>query len=190
MGRRRRPAAETRAEIEQIAQSLLVEHGPDGVKLDDVAAAVGVSRQAVLHHFGSREGLMRAVVEKAWVGLFADLAGLGGSAGSMSPDDFLDLVDEVTRRRGNARLGAWLLLSGKGLPAEVFEGALTNLPDAVEKAGTSREDAENLLLMVGATMFGDAIFGTRLRQALGVEDSEERRQAFRRWLARRLWPNG
>lgn len=38
------------------------EHGGQGVRLEDIAAAAGVSRQAIYLHFGSRSGLLIAAV--------------------------------------------------------------------------------------------------------------------------------
>lgn len=177
MPRTRRTAEATRDALLDAAQALLVARGPDAITLDAVGAAIGVSRQAVLHHFGSRAGVLRAVVERSWKGLFADLATLSRTEGR-SADTFVDRVDDVARRRGNARLGAWLLLSGEGLPDEVFEGALQGLP-------TDRDAAFELLL-IGSALFGDAIFGTRLRQALGLAEGEDEREEFRRWLVKRL----
>jgi AcrR family transcriptional regulator len=184
MPRRRRPAAETRAAILDAAQIRLRADGPGALRLDDVAGDVGISRQAVLHHFGSREGLMRAVVEQAWTGLFTDLAGLAG-AGELQAGEFVELVDDVARRRGNARLGAWLLLSGQGLPDEVFEARVSGLVGVAGEAGEG-DDAGYALLAAGAALFGDAIFGDRLRQVLGLPDGEDERAAFRAWLANRL----
>ncbi len=174
MQRRRRSAEEAKEQILGAAGRQLAVRGPAAVTLDDVAAEVGISRQAVLHHFGSREALLRAVVERAWRGLFAELAGV--EAGD--PAHLVDRVDEVARKRGHARVGAWLLLSGEGLPAEVFEGALAS-------PGSPLEDRYAMLL-VGAALFGDAVFGERLRQALGLPDGEAERADFRRWLSRRL----
>jgi AcrR family transcriptional regulator len=177
MPRTRRTAAQTRDAMLDAAQTVLVARGPDAVRLDDVAALVGVSRQAVLHHFGSRAGLVRAVAERAWVGLFSELRGMA-EAGVDDPDALIDRVDDVVRRRGNARLGAWLILSGEGLPDTVFDGVLTGLaPD---------QDAAFQRMAIGAAMFGDAVFGARLRQALGLGDSEEEREKFRKWLVARL----
>lgn len=176
----RRSAAETQALILEQAQRLLVLDGPARLRLDDVAKAVGISRQAVLHHFGSREGLMREVVARAWAGLFEELAGLGEATSS---DAFVDRVDEVTRKHGNARLGGWLLLSGQGLPDEAFDGRLAHL------AGDS-DEARFATLAVGAALFGDAVFGAKLRLALGMPDTEADRERFRRWLGRRLDPIG
>lgn len=187
MARQRRPAAETREAMLEAAQALLVEGGPASVNLDAVGAAVGVSRQAVLHHFGDRAGLLRAVVERAWTGLFADLATLADGA-PVAPAALVDRVDDVARRRGNARLGGWLLLSGEGLPDEVFEGALAALPKglAARGAASSEQEGAYMLLLMGAALFGDALFGARLRQALALPDGEEERRRFREWLVVRL----
>lgn len=183
MGRRRRPAEETRAEILGIAQKHLFEKGPGALRLDEIAAEVGISRQAILHYYGNRDGLLRAVVEQAWMGLFRDLATL--ATADRAPVEFADHVDDVVRKRGNARLGAWLLLSEQGLPDEVFQGVLASLPARM----SSDDDAGYQLLMVGAALFGDAIFGKRLRQVLGLPEGEEAREDFRRWLAGIAWPN-
>jgi len=166
------------------AQELLIAHGPGGVKLDDVAAEIGVSRQAVLHHFGTRDGLLREVVAQAWFGLFAELKGLDDPS-EMSPARFLDQIDHTVRVRGNARLGAWLLLSDTGLPAEVFQGALSDLPGKVRVAfpHLSDEDVRYGLILVATTLFGDAIFGGRIREAIGAPDGEEARAGYRSWLS-------
>lgn len=182
MGRRRRPAEETRAEILEVAQRHLFERGPEALRLDEIAAEVGISRQAILHYYGNRDGLLRAVVEQAWTGLFRDLATL--ATADREPVEFADHVDDVVRKRGNARLGAWLLLSSQGLPDTMFEDVLEGLPDRMSSA----DDAGYRLLMVGAALFGDAIFGRRLRQVLGLEEGEEARADFRRWLAGVAWP--
>lgn len=187
MARARKPAAQTRAEIVDAARARLFSDGPDAMRLNDIAAEVGVSRQAVLHHFGSRAGLMREVVADAWGDLFRDLASLARSADATTPDAFVDHLDEVVRARGHARLGAWLLLSGEGLPEQAFEGALAELPVLMAKDGVEVDEMRRVLLLVGAALFGDAVFGTRLRQALGMPEGEAERERFRRWLVRALW---
>ena len=39
--------------------------GPAGLRLQDVARAAGVSHPTILHHFGSREGLVRALNQRS-----------------------------------------------------------------------------------------------------------------------------
>ena len=189
---------ETREKIMRATWKLLEESGGSGVRMSDIAKAAGISRQAVLHHFGSRDGLMRATVGRAWAELFAELRGLGeGERPSLAAA--LERVDEVARRRGNARVGAWLLLSGAQLPPEAIEGQLAALPgQLVEARGAEPgapggvadpRDAHYTTLLVAAALFGDAIFGGRFREVFGMEDSEAARADFRAWLAARLGPS-
>jgi AcrR family transcriptional regulator len=57
--------ADTGTAILGAARRLLEEHGYYGVGLDRIARAAGVSRQAVYLHFGSKAGLLLALV--AWI---------------------------------------------------------------------------------------------------------------------------
>ncbi|MFZ9887277.1 MAG: TetR/AcrR family transcriptional regulator [Myxococcota bacterium] len=186
MTRRRRSAAEARTEILDAARVRLLKDGPQGLRLDDIATDVGVTRQALLHHFGSKEELLRVVIQEAWITLFRDLRMLGSPTAGTSLAEVITSVDDAARGRGNARLGAWLLLTGQGLPAAMFESALADLPQVLGQGPATTEERRYALLLVGAALFGDAVFGTRLRQALGLPEGEEQRAAFHRWLGTRL----
>lgn len=52
---------ETRGRILEVTRELLVERG-SGLRLQEVAARAGVSRQALYLHFGDRQGLILALV--------------------------------------------------------------------------------------------------------------------------------
>ena len=95
-----------------------------------------------------------------------------------------DLVDDSVRVKGNARIGAWLLLSGRGLPESMFQDALTNLAPGMG----DKEEVEGryAMLILATSLFGDAIFGERIRQVLGMPDDEEERRRFRHWMAEKL----
>lgn len=54
-------SAATAAEIHRVAHRMFVENGYAAVGLEAVATASGVTRGAVYHHFGNKEGLFRAV---------------------------------------------------------------------------------------------------------------------------------
>ena len=57
---RRRPE-EAKALILDAAEASMKAGGPAALRLQDVARAAGVSHPTILHHFGSREGLVRAL---------------------------------------------------------------------------------------------------------------------------------
>ena len=57
-------SARTRRELLDAAWALIAERGA-GVSMAEIAAAVGVTRQAAYVHFGSRGGLLMALVRRA-----------------------------------------------------------------------------------------------------------------------------
>jgi AcrR family transcriptional regulator len=64
-GRRERAdAARNRRAILQAAEELLASHRPEQISLEQVAAAAGVGKGTVFHRFGTRTGLMRALMEQ------------------------------------------------------------------------------------------------------------------------------
>ena len=66
MGRRSADAAErTRGAIVGAALPLFAERGYEGVSLRDVAQEAGTTHGLIRHHFGSKEGVWRAVVDAA-----------------------------------------------------------------------------------------------------------------------------
>ena len=61
----RRTPDEARRLILEAAQAAIARTGPEGLRLHDIAAAAGVSHPLILHHFGSRAGLVRALTREA-----------------------------------------------------------------------------------------------------------------------------
>ena len=72
-----------RARIRAAALELYAEHGEDGVSMRRVAAEVGVTIGLIQHHFGTKEGLRRAVdglVVERVVGALATVHHTGSAA--------------------------------------------------------------------------------------------------------------
>lgn len=63
--RHRRSAAAARAAIEATALAMFTRKGYEATSLDEVAAELGITRQAVLYHYGSKEHLLAAVIAPA-----------------------------------------------------------------------------------------------------------------------------
>jgi AcrR family transcriptional regulator len=62
--RRRMPGLERRALIVESAGRLFGRHGYDGARLDDVAAAAGVTKPILYRHFDSKKALYLALLER------------------------------------------------------------------------------------------------------------------------------
>lgn len=86
----RRTKAESQAtatEVRSAAHTLFAAHGYASVRLEQVAAAAGVTRGAVYHHFGSKHGLFIAVLAEthAHVGRSVAEAAVRARAASGDP---------------------------------------------------------------------------------------------------------
>src|SRR5215469_991121 len=79
-----RDLAKTRSAILDAAEKRLINGGPDAIRLEKIAADVRVSHPAILHHFGSREGLVEAMVLNGLAKLQAQL--LAGWPSEKVPD--------------------------------------------------------------------------------------------------------
>ncbi len=67
--RARRSPDEARRLILDAAQDAIARTGPEGLRLQEIAAAAGISHPLILHHFGSRAGLVRALTREATIEL-------------------------------------------------------------------------------------------------------------------------
>jgi AcrR family transcriptional regulator len=191
--RTRRTAEQARAQILDAAEKRLLAVGPAGIRLQDVAADVGVSHPAVLHHFGTREALVEAVIHRAMEQLQAELVQVLAAQpiGELEAADILERAFRVLGDRGYARIMAWMLLGGHQ-PDEKRE--LAAIAKAIharrlaehEQRGTTPpyEDTLFAVLCGAMAMFADAVAGAAMRKSSGLPEKSAPR--FRRWLARLL----
>lgn len=198
--RRRRTAEEAREEILDAAERRLRAGGPDAIRLQEIAADIGVSHPAVLHHFGSREALVAAVMERAMSKLEAELLGvmLRGSDTGEPPDavDVTERVAEVMSEKGHARLIAWLALSGhQMMRSEATRDAWQMIIEATHairltrvkrKAKPSMEDTRFTVALSSITLFGEALVGAGVLDFAGIGSDERSRRRFRNWFAKLL----
>src|SRR5580658_6037095 len=113
--RKRRSAAEARMAILDAAERRLQASGPAAIRLQEVAADVGVSHPTILHHFGSREALVEEVVRRALdslhAGLLASVKGMP-DGGTDQVAFLLDAVFETLAAGRHGRTFLWLALGG------------------------------------------------------------------------------
>jgi AcrR family transcriptional regulator len=101
--RERADAARNRRTILRAAEDLLARGGAGHVSIDDVAAAAGVGKGTVFRRFGSRAGLMRALIEQRVTALSQSVASGPPPLGPGAPAAerlaaFLDAVVEIAAR--------------------------------------------------------------------------------------------
>jgi len=111
--RRRLEAADARDAILAAAEALLVECGPGGLRLTEVATRAGVSHPNVLYHFGTVAELQTQLARRVTVRLAEHVARIYDSEDplSLSVERVVDGVFRVFDEGGYGRLIAWLTLS-------------------------------------------------------------------------------
>ena len=193
--RRRRTADVARREILEAAERRLGQSGPQGLRLQDVAADVGISHPAVLHHFGNREGLVHAVIERAIVGLQEDLVrSLSETPQGDKPDTaaLFERVFETLFDRGYGRLMAWLLLSGYDPFNETARANWMRIGEVAHGVRLKRfkgkhkppyEDTMFAIVLSSLALFAQSIAGQSTMRVAGLGDDPSVEARFRKWLA-------
>ncbi|MET0385139.1 MAG: TetR/AcrR family transcriptional regulator [Polyangiales bacterium] len=191
--RRRLDAAAARELILDAAEKRLVVVGPSGIRLQDVAADAGLSHPTVLHHFGSRELLVKAVITRSIEAINASLvAAIQASAGKVTQmEAIFETVAGALERGGHARVMLWLALEGHLIDDAKVQ--LTDIIDAahalrVERKKQSRkpprDDTARLVVLAGLALLGGAVLAPSMLANAGLPSDPRARVEFRKWLTR------
>lgn len=110
-GRPRGGSEDKRERILTEACDLFARGGYTGTSLTDVAKAAGISKAGLLHHFGSKEKLLSAVLERRDA---VDMARVDRSSGDVWSflDQFALLVERNAERPGMVGLYTAMAISG------------------------------------------------------------------------------
>lgn len=193
--RKRRTAEAARSAILDAAERRLIAAGPAGIRLQEVAADVGVAHPTVLHHFGSREALVAAVVERLVAALHAEVLDAIAAAppGEGNLAALLERVAVVLGERGHGRVLAWLALSdhGAGLVEQRFATVVAaaharRRQQREPGPAPALEDTTFTILLAFLALFGASILEPELARSAGLGDPARTGKRFRAWLARLL----
>lgn len=188
--RTRRTVEEAQAAILDAAGEVVREVGPAGLRITTVAQKAGMAHPNVLHHFGSREGLLRALTSRAVQGATDRVVRAMGDPVAANPQEpvasltrILDAMDEGDQ----GRILAWLVISGRA--GEFDRPDMEPLVRVAHQWRTAAvgpadiEDTRQLVLLSAMALVGDAVSGAGLVEGLRLGEGEEGRRAFRAWLA-------
>ena len=190
--RRRRDAASARAAILDAADRQLITVGPSGIRLQEVAAAAGVSHPTVLHHFGSREGLVKAVITRSLAEINARLAeSIAQSTGDVAQNaELLEGVFGALAAHGRARVVMWLALEGQQIEGDARLATVVDATHALRKARNAgkrrtppREDTAHVVVLAALALVGAAVMGPALLENAGLAQDAAAERRFRGWLA-------
>lgn len=168
--RRRLAPEESRTAALDAARALLIEAGPQAVTLKAVAAQIGRTHANLLHHFGSADGLQRALIARMTAHVVAPIRDAARrSRERKDPAELVDVVFDAFGANGAGALATWMILNGN---QDALDPILTAVHDLVEELSRDehRPDApikdETLQLVLAA--LGDALLGAPMARALGL----------------------
>lgn len=176
---RRSPEA-ARENVLAAAETLLVEQGPQALKLADVAAAAGVAHATVLHHFGSIADVQTALMERMIRQLVAQILEAGPP-----DDDYAGRAEAGSRvlfdafeSKGAARLAAWLELTGEARRMTMVREAVQEVVSKrMARQGVDPAAIEDFVLLSVALAMGVGLFGQSLAELMGKPPERTRQLA-------------
>lgn len=172
------PRASTRDRVIEAALLRFAEQGVAGTSLDELARSVGLTKQSVLYHFGSKDGLVRAVAQYGAAELAAVLREASASSepgwGSVESivraafglavrrPELLSLMREVSRL--GAPISEVVLVDLQPL----IDGSLAALSSGME-SGVFRPADPRLLLVSAYAAVAGVVTDTEALRAVGLE---------------------
>lgn len=175
---RRSPEA-ARENILAAAEAILVEHGPQALKLADVAKAAGVVHANVIHHFGSIAGVETALMERM-IRALADKVITGFNTGGATPGFGAQALFEAFQAKGAARLAAWLELTGEGRRMTLVRDVVDEVIETrvAQDVGVDRDAIVDFILLNIVLAVGVGLFGPTLSELLGRPPERARELAL------------
>jgi AcrR family transcriptional regulator len=191
--RRRLDAEVARGLILDAAEKRLVTVGPGGIRLQEVAADAGVSHPTVLHHFGSRELLLKAVITRSAQRINADVIEALARTGNddLQLEALLENVASTLESSGSARVILWVALEGHNVDATAGFGALVDAAHALRlerrppgSQRPTREDTARVMVLVTIAIVGGSVLAPALLGDAGLPREPATHAHWKRWFAR------
>ena len=191
--RPRRSAADAQRAILEAAERRLIEGGPDAIRVQTIARDVGLTDPAIHYHFGSRDGLVEALMRHAGRRLKDSIARATErwGKGSFDVPALIDLIGETYGERGYARLAAWMALSGwkthgSGMYrelAEAIHGVRVRRAVAAGVPSPELDDTLFTVALLNLVLFAEPLAGGAFRRSVGLPADRKTANRLRRWLA-------
>ena len=181
----RRTPEESRANILSAAEALLVEQGPQSLRLADVAKAAGVANATVLHHFGSIDAVHQALMERMIADLVASIMAIDIPADAPAEARAVGLktLFDALETPGAARLAAWLELTDETRRLTVVREAVQEVAQKkIASAGVPADVAEDMILMSVTLALGVGLFGPSLGRLIGKPPERAREMTLQMLL--------
>lgn len=180
------------AAILDAAEQIIVAVGPAGLRISAVAKAANMAHPNIIHHFGSRDGLINAVAERVGERSTERITKAISEALTATGEDQASLVQAMTKVLDTAyqgdegRAAVWLHLSGAESSlkdnmqqiVQLSHQLRQTLDPQVKLANTNR-----LVMLVTLALIGEVVSGDGIKSAMGFARQGADSANFSQWLA-------
>lgn len=174
------------------AEKIVVDVGPAGLRISAVAQAAGMAHPNIIHHFGSRDGLLDALAERVGT-LATERITAAIKIALETPES--QRIAAMTRVLDSAyqgdqgKVAVWMHLSGA---KSALKPNMQRIVDASHQLRRSMEgevsyqNTSRLVMLVTLALVGEVVSGDAIKESLGFGIDNNNRAHFRQWLAEML----
>ena len=170
-----RSAETTREQLLKIAVEMFAENGFAGTSLRSIAKKAGVSPALLIHHFGTKEALIKEAISEtlgAWV---------AGEKAAMLDDESKQLQNwRALMEKGTTPLNFFrqVLLAGGEYSQRLFDAAVSEsevLLDQMKQAGRLRDisDKQTTALLMTVSGLGSVLLMSHIEKTMGGSISSD-----------------
>lgn len=187
-----RSPEEARDTILDAAERVIVDVGPAGLRISAVAKGAKMAHPNILHHFGSRDGLISAVADRVGKRATERITAAISNALTQIGKDEAQLIKALTHVLDTAyqgdegRLAVWLHLSGAESSLKDNMEQIVELSHRLRKSldpEVKLQNTKRLVMLVTLALVGEVVSGAAIKSAMGFSNEEPNRARFSRWLA-------
>ena len=180
---------QARDAILDAAEKIVVQVGPAGLRISAVAKLAGMAHPNIIHHFGSREGLLNELAERVGTRVTERTTQAISETLLAVPEDRVAALTHVldTAYRGDeGKVAVWLHLSGADSSLRANMQRIVELAHQLRISvygKASYANTNRLVMLVTMALIGEVVSGAGIKDALGFGSEERNRAHFRQWLA-------
>ena len=167
----------------------MVDVGPAGLRISAVAKKAGMAHPNIIHHFGSREGLINALAERVGKRATERITSAINDAVNATPDQRIQAITHVfdTAYQGDeGKAAVWLHLSGAESSLKSNMQRIVEMSHKFRQSiepDADRDNTDRLVMLVTLALVGEVVSGQGVKDALGFGGDNKSRAHFRQWLA-------
>jgi AcrR family transcriptional regulator len=192
----RRSAEASKIAILEAAERRLIEDGPDAIRVQHIAADLGITDAAVHYHFGNRQALIDSLLRFSAKRLLADIDAIlaAWDADRLDMRGLGALFRKTYADRGVARLIFWVALSGrKPRGSGMFGRLVERVHQARERRALARgvaaptiSDTRFVIALLSSVHAVAPVAGDALLLSADADGDDAGVEQFLDWVARLL----